>query len=308
MALSFFNSKENSMIRPQLTTFLTVCRLGSFSKAASELFLTPSAVLQQVRALEKDLGTPLFNRSSSGVSLTPAGICLEQRAQTLIQLNEEIRREIAAAASAENRICIATSMMEKIRLLCDLWMLFSENENDCEIQMLSIDRTHGIPAGTDLIESVNSGVDWMRDWAFLEICRVPLAFAVPNDHPLAREKLLSISDLRSEHIVSINTGSCDAIADLLELLRRNYISVDCSEPSQGNPLWESAFRRTILITPYCWNDILINMTVIPFEQEFLLPYGIFYRNQPQPAVQRFLNFIRATYAEGNPQGIVPVLS
>ena len=50
-----------------------------------------------------------------------------------------------------------------------------------------------------------------------------------------------------------------------------------------------------------------NMTVVPFEQEFLLPYGIFYRSNPTPPVRSFLDFIRSTYENGNISGIVPVL-
>ena len=69
------------MYNPQLKTFLTVCDCGSFSKAANLLFLTPSAVLHQIRTLEKDLGTELFLRTSKGVSLTPSGLFLEQRAR-----------------------------------------------------------------------------------------------------------------------------------------------------------------------------------------------------------------------------------
>ena len=61
------------MYRPQLKTFLTVCETGSFSKAAEQLFITPSAVLQQIRTLEAELDAALFVRSSKGVSLTSAG-------------------------------------------------------------------------------------------------------------------------------------------------------------------------------------------------------------------------------------------
>ena len=36
--------------------------------------------------------------------------------------------------------------------------------------------------------------------------------------------------------------------------------------SDSDLLWESAFRRDALLVPMCWSDILINMTVLPFEQ------------------------------------------
>ena len=54
-------------------------------------------------------------------------------------------------------------------------------------------------------------------------------------------------------------------------------------------------------------DILINMTVVPLEPVFALPYGIFYRSNPTAAARKFMDFIRKTYEEGNSAGIVPIL-
>lgn len=299
------------MLRPQLKTFLCVCDTGSFSKAAASLFMTPSAVLQQIRTLEEELGAELFLRSSRGVRLTPAGAYLEHRGRSLVEDNEEIRRHIRSLASEENRICIGSSIMEKVRLLYDLWVLFSaEEEKDCKIQMLGIDvvhNAHNIPPETDLIESINSNVNWMRDWDFFEICQIPFGFAFPGGHPLARKECITLEDLRGETVLTINDGSCDTVANLLDLLRRNGTSVVLPNVPGSIPLWESAFRREALLVPVCWSDILINMTVVPFEHAFTLPYGIFYRPNPQPVVRRFLDFIQKTYLEGNASGIVPVL-
>lgn len=57
----YYGEKDALMYNPQLKTFFTVIESGSFSKAAAELYLTPSAVLHQIRALEKDLGVELFS-------------------------------------------------------------------------------------------------------------------------------------------------------------------------------------------------------------------------------------------------------
>ncbi len=53
--------------------FEAVARLGSVRKAASELFVVPSAVSHQISALEAELGLPLFSRLPWGVKLTSAG-------------------------------------------------------------------------------------------------------------------------------------------------------------------------------------------------------------------------------------------
>lgn len=88
------------MIRlPPLTTlraFEAAARLGSFSRAAEEISVTHSAVSHQVRALERALGTPLFQRNGKRVSLTEAGRHLAGRVGSAL-------REIADAARVVRR-------------------------------------------------------------------------------------------------------------------------------------------------------------------------------------------------------------
>ncbi len=296
------------MYNPQLKTFFAVAETGSFTKAAARLFLTPSAILHQVRALEKEFDAELFVRSAKGVTLTPAGEYLEQHGRELLRLDAEIKREIHAITQKEETVCIGTSMLEKCRLLYDLWVLFSAEEKGCGIEMVNIDMGQSIPEKADLIESLNSEVSWMREWRFLEICKVPFGCAMVKDHPLAQKERITFEDLRGETVHSINDGSCEIIAVLLERLRAHGAKLTVSFGRGMNMFWETAFTRNVQLLPMCFQDILINMTVIPLAEEYLLPYGIFYRPQPSPAARRFLDFIERTYNEGNSSGIVPVLT
>ncbi|WP_327440048.1 LysR substrate-binding domain-containing protein [Pseudomonas donghuensis] len=56
-----------------LIAFEAVVRTGSFTRAASELYLTQSAVSKQIKVLEEHLGAMLFERRARGIALTPAG-------------------------------------------------------------------------------------------------------------------------------------------------------------------------------------------------------------------------------------------
>src|SRR5215471_13600706 len=62
-----------------LRVFSVAARHMSFTKAADELHLTQSAVSHRVRALEEELGVPLFNRLPRRLELTHAGQTLAQR-------------------------------------------------------------------------------------------------------------------------------------------------------------------------------------------------------------------------------------
>ncbi|MEU5117009.1 LysR family transcriptional regulator [Streptomyces longwoodensis] len=70
-------------------TFVTVCRLGSLSAAATELHHTQSAVSRQIAGLERQFGVSLVERHARGVRPTPAGEVFRRHA--LATLNEADR-------------------------------------------------------------------------------------------------------------------------------------------------------------------------------------------------------------------------
>ena len=75
----------------QLSSFIETAKLGSFSKAASVLFISPAALIQQINLLERDLGFPLFNRTNHGVTLTDNGAHFLNSARKILSLYEEAK-------------------------------------------------------------------------------------------------------------------------------------------------------------------------------------------------------------------------
>lgn len=75
-----------------LRVFEAVARLGGMSRAAAELNTVQSNVTARVRALEDELGTPLFHRHARGVSPTAAGLRLLPHAARVRRLLDDARR------------------------------------------------------------------------------------------------------------------------------------------------------------------------------------------------------------------------
>ena len=69
----------------QLKYFISVADHKSMSQAASALFISQPSVSQQISALEKELGRPLFERHTDGVRLTAAGHKLFPYALRILQ-------------------------------------------------------------------------------------------------------------------------------------------------------------------------------------------------------------------------------
>lgn len=72
----------------QLKTLLAIAETGSFARAAGRISLTPSAVSQQIQALESEVGVSLFNRESRPPTLTAAGIQMVSAAAELVRAAE----------------------------------------------------------------------------------------------------------------------------------------------------------------------------------------------------------------------------
>jgi DNA-binding transcriptional LysR family regulator len=98
--LSILACVESTDVDTQfLHSFLLTVDAGSMSEAARRLDLTPAAVAQQIRALERELGTPLLARAGRTVGPTEAGHRLAERSRALLRefgnLKAAVNEEVA---------------------------------------------------------------------------------------------------------------------------------------------------------------------------------------------------------------------
>jgi DNA-binding transcriptional LysR family regulator len=78
-----------------LKSFLAVCRIGNISKAAQVLYVSQPALTRQIQELEEELGCKLLNRNARGLSLTESGYVFQVRAQEILNLAEQAKKEIS---------------------------------------------------------------------------------------------------------------------------------------------------------------------------------------------------------------------
>lgn len=82
-----------------LRYFLEVAKSGSFSRAAVAVGMSQPSLSRQIRTLEEELGHDLFYRHGRGVILTEAGTQLQNTANAIMVLLEDVKRELVAASS-----------------------------------------------------------------------------------------------------------------------------------------------------------------------------------------------------------------
>lgn len=105
-------------------TFLEIAAAGSFQRAAERLHVTQTAVSARVRTLEDLLGRKLFSRNKSGASLTSAGEQFMRYAQTLVQVWERARHQVAVPPGRRAVVTVGGELSLWNPLLLDwlIWM------------------------------------------------------------------------------------------------------------------------------------------------------------------------------------------
>jgi LysR family transcriptional regulator, glycine cleavage system transcriptional activator len=168
--------------------FEAVARLGGVTRAAEELQVSPSAVSQQIRLLEQQLGVKLFTRSKQVLSLTIDGERLYQAATRALQSIRDVHGAIVRERQNLGlSIRVSPSVGEK--WLAPRLVSFAESHPDWHI------RVDGTPNFTDFAnEIVDLDIRYgSGHWDGVHVEHLLTDYIVPMCSPAYREKLARIS-------------------------------------------------------------------------------------------------------------------
>ncbi len=147
---------------PSLLAFEAIARRKSFALAAAELHLTPSAVSHQVARLEGFLGVKLFERSSRGVKLSPAGESYLQRVAGALgaigAATDDVRQGVRNSLYVHASPSFASLwLMPRIGQFAQahpgvsLFLSASHVHSDFELGQVDIDIRYGVPHWPQLV-------------------------------------------------------------------------------------------------------------------------------------------------------------
>jgi molybdate transport repressor ModE-like protein len=207
----------------RLAVLREVARHGSFSRAAGALRLTPSAVSQQISALERAIGTPVVRRSTRGVELTGAGRVLAEASDAVAAELANAEEEIARlTAGRTEQITVATFTSGGQRLLPPALLRFTAEHPAVELTVLENEPADSLPlvraGAADLALAYHfdgpppvrpadrSGLVWTP------LVDDPMWIVLPAGHPLAERESLTLAELAGERWVH----GCLTIVELLD--------------------------------------------------------------------------------------------
>lgn len=194
----------------RLQVFYSVAKHLSFTKAAAALHMTQPAVTFQVRQLEDQFNTRLFDRTHNRISLTDAGERVYHYAKQIFELYSRMEGDVRALTGEISGVVIvgaSTTIAEY--LLPSLLGTFKRKFPDVVIR-LQVSNTDGIVAMVEdnqidlgIVEAPVANKNLV-----VEICRIDKLVAVlAPDHPLAGSTCLPVADVLSYPFIAREEGS-----------------------------------------------------------------------------------------------------
>lgn len=195
----------------QLRTFCEIAETLNFTKASEKLNLTQSAVSHQMKALEDELGVPLFIRAKRGVVLTDAGKLALEHARRIIEGAELMRERVIGREKAlAGRVRVAAATQALVYLFAPLFEDFMDAHENVELVFRTTISTE--QTVEDILEG-RADVGFASMAVYSPVLQVTelfddeLVLVVGKKHSFAKLSEVSIKDLESERWILFERGA-----------------------------------------------------------------------------------------------------
>ncbi|RSS61339.1 LysR family transcriptional regulator [Streptomyces sp. WAC06614] len=193
-----------------IRTFHEVVTSGSYSAAARILGYTQPAITQQMKALERAVGTPLFTRVGRRMQLTEAGTSLARHAETILGSLTEAQAQMKAYARLRTgRVRLCGFPSANVTLVPEALSGLDKDHPGVQVELLECEPPESLRrlqqgecditlafTYPGLHEEVPDDVTEVR------LLEDQLTVLLPTGHPLARRRAVQLADLAEERWIA----------------------------------------------------------------------------------------------------------
>jgi DNA-binding transcriptional LysR family regulator len=193
-----------------LRALVAVADGQSFLRAAEQLNLSQPALSRRIQKLEATVGTPLLERTTRTVRLTPAGQeILPLMRRLLEEMDGSLLGIIALGERQAGRLTVASIPSATVRFLPDVLEQFGQDYRNVRVRVLDL-------SATECAEAVRTGeaefgiglpVHSDGDLVFEPLAEDPYGLVCRRDDPLAQLANPAWSDLVGQRLVTVHLGS-----------------------------------------------------------------------------------------------------
>jgi len=192
-----FYYKQNRL--KQLRAFCYAAETRSISRAAERMFQSQPSVSLQVRSLEEELGTKLFERHGPRIELTPEGRLLHELAEPLVEGIEGLVDTFAARRGMveAGELNIAASEVTTLYILPRYLQQFTSTYPQVQLRVHNVtERDSPTQLRSDEVEfAFGSMLEVPPDIAFQPVFTYDTVLIAPPQHPLASKRRITLADI-----------------------------------------------------------------------------------------------------------------
>jgi DNA-binding transcriptional LysR family regulator len=286
-----------------LKVFCDVVETRSFSTAASQNFVTQSAVSQQIRMLEERYGRQLLERTRGNVQLTPAGEILYQVSKEIVQRYQDMEARLQALTQVvAGTVRVATvhsiGLYELSTPLKRYLKAYPQVHLHLEYSRSSRIYEDALKGNIDL--GVVAYPSRRPQITVIPFRQDRLVLVCPPGHPLARHRQVSVAKLAGEPFVGYERD-IPTRRETDRLLRRYDVEVryvmELDNIETIKRVVEIGTGLAILPEPAVRPEVRgKTLVAVQLSDEvFLRPLGIIHRQGKHfsPAAEKFIEFLRA---------------
>ena len=293
----------------QLHTFLEIVRLKSFSKAAQTCFRTQPAISAQVRQLEQELNTALFDRLGTRISLTAAGKIFARYAEEILGLRRQAQDEIHELERApRGELIIAANEATCIHVLP---RVFSEYKQRFPNVQLNVDRSYGAKVLDAVMENLaDFGITQLPvQEKRIQVVRIhsdEIRLIVPAGHPLTDKLSVSCYDLLPYQLLLPKTGTTRRkLNEWLEVVEDSLlISMELDSTEMIKRFVQAGLGLGFVAASHCREEVeagrLVTLPLAP--EPMLRRVGLIYRKD-KALSKAALGFIQVMLEHAAASGI-----
>jgi DNA-binding transcriptional LysR family regulator len=194
-----------------LRLVLNVADAGNITHGAARSGLALASASERIRDLEREMGTPLFERQRRGVVTTAAGLALVHHARLVTQQLEAMRRELGDFAKGlRGRVRLLSNTAATFEVLPALLGAFLARHPRLDIEVEerpSPEIVRAVARGRAEIGIVADVVDAAAELETFPFADDRLVLVTPAKHPLAGKRRLTFRDVVTHDMVGLPAGS-----------------------------------------------------------------------------------------------------
>lgn len=259
--------------------------------------------MKQINKLEQELGVALFTRTSTGVTLTPAGKGFKGYAEQIVNLVNQALVASHQYSGQRQVIRLGTSLMHPSAPFMATW---NQIKAALPNYQLTVTQLSGEAASSNReYAMLGQECDIMIgtfDQATTRqlVVAVPLGayhfgIAVTSDHPLAHHSRLALNDLAGQRLLMAPRGISeknDQLRDAIETAAPDVIIEGTRGRYNLDVFNRAADQNLALLNLTPWQDLHPNLVTVPLDTPLTVNYGVLASRQAPQPVQDFMNRLR----------------